>query len=157
MINYISWLIVGAVIGVLATLIMRRRRPILLLNMVVGSIGAFVAGFLLPFVFHIDTTSFSWLGLLVAVGGAIVLLAVVNFFVREHTVTKIVMKRRWNQVREKIHVRWDKITEEDIDQINGNHDRLINLLEERYGISKKEAEDQLQRFLGAAITKISLP
>jgi uncharacterized membrane protein YeaQ/YmgE (transglycosylase-associated protein family) len=155
MVNFIVWLIVGAVIGVLATLIMRRRRPILLLNIIVGSVGAIVAGFLLSPLFHISTNSFSLPSLLVAVGGAIILLAVVNFFVREHAVTKIVMKRRWSQVSDRVHVRWDKISEEDIDQINGDHDRFINLLEERYSITGKEAEDQLQRFLMAAIIKVS--
>jgi uncharacterized protein YjbJ (UPF0337 family) len=64
---------------------------------------------------------------------------------------------QWNQVRNKIHTRWDKITEEDADQINRNRDRFINLLEERYGIAKEEAEDQLQRFLRAVITKVSWP
>jgi len=47
MINYIVWLIAGAITGWLATFVMRRRHPILLLNIIVGSIGAFLAGYLL--------------------------------------------------------------------------------------------------------------
>jgi len=157
MVNFIIWLIAGAVIGGLATLIMRRRRSILLLNIVVGSVGAFVVGYLLPPVFHINTISFSLPGLLVSLGGTIVLLVVVNFFVREHTMTNTVIEGQWNQVCNKIHARWGKITEEDADHINGNHDRFINLLEERYGIAKEEAEDQLQSYLRAVITKVSRP
>jgi len=155
MVNFIIWLIAGAVIGALATLILRRRRSIRLLNIIVGSVGAFVAGYLLSPVFHINTTSFSLPGLLVSLGGAIVLLVVVNFFVREHTVTNTVIEGQWNQVRNKIHARWGKITEKDADRINGNHYRFIDLLEERYGIAKGEAEDQLQRYLRAVITKVS--
>jgi len=105
----------------------------------------------------INTISFSLPGLLVSLGGTIILLVVVNFFVREHTVTNTVIEGQWNQVRNKIHARWGKITEEDADQINGNHDRFINLLEERYGIAKGEAEDQLQRYLRAVITKVIRP
>jgi uncharacterized membrane protein YeaQ/YmgE (transglycosylase-associated protein family)/uncharacterized protein YjbJ (UPF0337 family) len=149
MINLVIWIIAGAVIGGLATLVMRRRHPILLLNIILGSVGAVVAGYLLPRVFHIDTAGF---GLLVSMGGAIFLVVVVNFFVREHTIKDSVFKGQWNQVRDKIHTRWNKITEEDTEQINGDHDRLINLLVERYGIPNKEAEDQYQRYLKVVTT-----
>ena len=47
--NFIIWLIAGAVIGGLATLIIRRSN--LLLNIVVGSLGGFLAGYLLPLCF----------------------------------------------------------------------------------------------------------
>ena len=155
MINFLIWLIAGAAIGGLVTLITRRRRSILLLNTILGGIGALVADYLLPPIFHIDKISLS--GLLVSLGGTIVLLGVVNFFVREHTVTNAGIESHWNQVRSKIHARWGKITEEDADQINGSHDQLLNMLKERYGIAKEEAEDQVQRFLQAVITKVSQP
>ena len=155
MVNVIVGLIAGAVIGGLTTLIISRRHPILLLNIVVGSVGAFVAGYLLLPFFHIDTSNFSLPGLLVSLGGSIVLLLVVNFFVREHTMANIDIERQWNQVRNKIHARWSKITDEEADQINGNHDRLINLIVERYSIAKELAEDQLQSFLRAVINKVS--
>jgi uncharacterized membrane protein YeaQ/YmgE (transglycosylase-associated protein family)/uncharacterized protein YjbJ (UPF0337 family) len=155
-VNSFIWFIAGAVIGGLATLIMRRRHSILLLNIIVGSVGAFLAGYWLSPLFHTNTTSFSWLGLLVSLGGTIILLVIFNFLVvREHIVKNIVIEGQWDQVREKIHVRWGKISEEDCDQIDGNHDRFINMLVERYGIAKAEAEDQLQSYLGAVITKVS--
>jgi len=110
-------------------------------------------GWLLVVTFvSIKTTSFSWSGLLVSLGGTIVLLAFFNFFVREHIVKNTVIESQWNQVRDKIHVRWGKISEQDCDQIDGNHDRFINLIIERYGIAKKEAEDQLQGYLRAVVT-----
>ncbi len=156
MVNFIVWLVAGAVIGWLVTLVTRRRRSILLLNIVIGGLGALAAGYLLSPMFHINTTGFSLAGLLVALGGTIVLLAVVNFFVREHTVTNAVLESQWSKVRIKIHNRWGKLSEEDIAQIDGNHERFINLLEERYSLTKEEAEKQLQGFLGAVTTKANL-
>lgn len=153
--NIMILLIVGAVIGGLTTLIMRRRHPILLLNIILGSVGAVVAGYLLPRVLHIDETGFSWLSLLVAAGGSILLLMIVNFFVREHNVKNTAIEGHWDQVTGKIHSRWPKITEEETEQINGDHNRLINLIVERYGIPKKEAEDQFQRYLRAVIPGVS--
>lgn len=153
--NIIIWAIAGAVIGGLATLIMRRRHPILLLNIILGSVGAVIAGYLLPRVLHIDDTGFGWLGLLVAAGGAILLLMVVNYFVREHNVKNSAIEDHWIQVSDKIHSRWPKITEEETEQINGDHNQLINLIVERYGIPKKEAEDQFQRYLMAVLPGVS--
>jgi uncharacterized membrane protein YeaQ/YmgE (transglycosylase-associated protein family)/uncharacterized protein YjbJ (UPF0337 family) len=155
MVNVFVWLIAGAVIGGLATLIMHRRHSILLLSIIVGSVGAFLAGYWLSPMFGLKTTSFSWPGLLVSLVGTIVLLVIFNYLVvREHNVTNKVMESQWNKVREKVHVRWGKISEADCDQINGDHDRLINMLAERYGIAKKEAEDQLQSYLGAVTTRV---
>lgn len=153
--NIIIWAIAGAFVGGLVTLIMRRRHPILLLNIILGSVAAVVAGFLLPRVLHINDTGFSWLGLLVAVGGAILLLAIVNFFVREHNVKNAAIEGHWDRVSDKIHSRWPEITTEETEQINGDHDQLINLIVERYGIPKKEAEDQFQRYLMAVLPGVS--
>jgi uncharacterized membrane protein YeaQ/YmgE (transglycosylase-associated protein family)/uncharacterized protein YjbJ (UPF0337 family) len=149
MVNSIVWLIVGAIIGGGIALVIHRRRSILWINIAVGSIGAFIAGYIISPIFHVKTTSFSWPGLLIAVVGTIVLLAVFNFFVREHTVTDKVINSQWAQVQYKIHTRWSKISEEEAVQIKGNHDQLIGLIAERYEITKGEAEVQLQSYLKA--------
>lgn len=84
MIGFIVWILVGAVIGWLATTIMHDRSG-LLINIIVGIVGAFVAGYLLTPIFHISTINqgaYSIPALLVSLGGAIILLAVVNFFRR---------------------------------------------------------------------------
>jgi uncharacterized membrane protein YeaQ/YmgE (transglycosylase-associated protein family) len=55
----------------------------LLLNIVVGIVGAFVAGYVLTPLLHISTINqgnFSIESLLVSLGGAVILLAVVHFF-----------------------------------------------------------------------------
>jgi len=84
--NFIIWLIAGAVIGWLASIIMHTNsQQGLLLDIVVGVIGAFVAGFFLTPLFGVSTinqNNFSAPALLVSLGGAIVLLAVVNLFRR---------------------------------------------------------------------------
>lgn len=153
MVNFIIWLTAGAVIGGMTTLIIRRRHSLLLLNIIVGSVGAFVTGYLfLPLLLHISTIRFSLPGLLLSLGGSIVLLAVVNFYVREHTMANIDMEDQWNMVRRKISYRWSKITKDDVEQINGSHDQLLRLIEERYDVTELEAEDQLQRFLRAVLT-----
>jgi len=84
MINFIVWLIVGAIIGWVASQLMGRREG-LILNIVVGIVGAFLAGLVLTPLLHIPTinqNNFSLPGLIVSLLGAIMLLAVVNIFQR---------------------------------------------------------------------------
>jgi uncharacterized membrane protein YeaQ/YmgE (transglycosylase-associated protein family) len=84
--NFIIWLIVGGIIGWLASILMRTNgRQGMLLNIVVGIVGAFVAGVVLTPLLGIATINqdnFSMPGLLVSFMGAIILLAVVSLFRR---------------------------------------------------------------------------
>ena len=85
-INFLVWIIVGGLIGWLASMIMRRdAQQGILLNIVVGIVGAFLAGLILtPFlgVGTINESNFSIAALVVSLGGAVILLAVVNLFNR---------------------------------------------------------------------------
>lgn len=82
MINFIVWLIVGGVLGWIASLIMRTdAQQGLLLNIVVGIVGAALGGWLLSPVLGVGTINqgaFNMGALLVSLLGAVVLLAIVN-------------------------------------------------------------------------------
>jgi uncharacterized membrane protein YeaQ/YmgE (transglycosylase-associated protein family) len=82
--NFIIWLIAGAFIGWLASVIMKTdNRQGTIIDIVVGVVGAFLAGyFLTPFfgVSTINQSNFSVPALLVSLGGAIILLALVRLF-----------------------------------------------------------------------------
>lgn len=86
MINFIIWIILGGFLGWIASMIMRtnaQQGP--LLNIVVGIVGAFLAGMFLSPLFGIATinqNNFSLPSLLVSLGGAVILLAIVNLFRR---------------------------------------------------------------------------
>jgi uncharacterized membrane protein YeaQ/YmgE (transglycosylase-associated protein family) len=78
--NIIIWLVVGGLIGWAASAVMRTQESILL-NVVVGIVGAAIGGwFLSPLVgvSTINQANFSLGGLLVSFLGAIVLLFIVN-------------------------------------------------------------------------------
>ncbi|MBF6025998.1 GlsB/YeaQ/YmgE family stress response membrane protein [Lysobacter niastensis] len=81
------WLIVGGVIGWLASLIMKTdAQQGIFLNIIVGIIGAFLGGWLGGMLGigggDINDGNFSLTGLLMSLIGAIVLLAIVNLFRR---------------------------------------------------------------------------
>ncbi len=86
-INFVLWLLFGALVGWLASLVMRTdAQQGALLNIIVGIVGAFLGGFLFnaPGIrgSNINNSDFSLSSLLVSLVGAIVLLAIVNLFRR---------------------------------------------------------------------------
>jgi len=86
MINFIIWIILGGILGWLASMIMRtdaQQGP--LLNIIVGIVGSFLGGLVLSPLFGISTINqndFSIPSLLVSLLGAVILLAIVNLFRR---------------------------------------------------------------------------
>jgi uncharacterized membrane protein YeaQ/YmgE (transglycosylase-associated protein family) len=86
MLNFVVWLIAGGIIGWLASMILRTdAEQGTLLDVVVGVVGAFLAGLVLTPLLGIGTINdghFSVPALLVSLLGAVVLLAVANLLRR---------------------------------------------------------------------------
>ncbi len=82
MINIIIWLVVGGVIGWLASIIMKTdAQQGMILNVVVGIVGAVLGGWLLAPLFGtgtINQDNLSLPSLIVSLLGAVILLAIVN-------------------------------------------------------------------------------
>jgi uncharacterized membrane protein YeaQ/YmgE (transglycosylase-associated protein family) len=79
------WLIVGGVVGWLASIIMRTdAQQGIFLNVIVGIVGALLAGFLISPLLGVGTINegVSIATFLVSLLGAVVLLAIVNMFRR---------------------------------------------------------------------------
>ena len=84
MLSIIAWLIVGGLIGWVASMIMRTNaQQGILLNIIVGIIGAFIAGFVVSGGSINDNINLT--SVLVSLVGAVVLLGIVNL-VRRGTV-----------------------------------------------------------------------
>jgi uncharacterized membrane protein YeaQ/YmgE (transglycosylase-associated protein family) len=80
MVNFVVWLLVGGIIGWIASYIMRVQTGVML-NIVVGIVGAFLAGLLLTPLLGITTinqNNVSLPGLFVSLAGAVILLVLLN-------------------------------------------------------------------------------
>ena len=80
--NIIIWLVIGGLIGWLASVVMRTDgQQGIFLNVVVGIVGAVLGGWLLSPLVGVSTinqSNFSAAGLLVSLVGAVILLAIFN-------------------------------------------------------------------------------
>lgn len=52
----------------------------------------------------------------------------------------------WKQFKGHVRQQWGKLTDDEIDQIEGRREVLIGKLQERYGIAREEAEQQVKAF-----------
>ena len=84
--NFIIWLVIGGVLGWIASMIMKTdAQQGVILNVVVGIVGALLGGWLLSPLLGagtINSNDFSVAGLAVSLLGAVILLAIVNLIRR---------------------------------------------------------------------------
>ena len=55
----------------------------------------------------------------------------------------------WKQIKGEAISQWGKLTDDDVDVANGDRQKLVGLVQERYGIAKDEAERQIDDFAAA--------
>lgn len=53
-----------------------------------------------------------------------------------------ILKGKWKQLRGETQKQWGKLTNDDMDIINGEKEKLVGKLQERYGIAKDKAEEE---------------
>ena len=54
----------------------------------------------------------------------------------------------WKQLKGNALENWGKLTNDDMDVVDGKRDQLVGKLQERYGFAKDEAERQVDDFAG---------
>lgn len=84
--NFIIWIVIGGLIGWVASMIMKTDgQQGIFLNIIVGIVGAFLGGWLISPLVGVGTinqNAFSIGAMLVSLVGAVILLAIVNLFRR---------------------------------------------------------------------------
>jgi uncharacterized protein YjbJ (UPF0337 family) len=56
-------------------------------------------------------------------------------------------KGKWNQLKGKVKAKWGKLTDDDLRQIEGNQEKLIGKIQERYGKEKEEAKKEFNQWV----------
>jgi uncharacterized protein YjbJ (UPF0337 family) len=55
-------------------------------------------------------------------------------------------KGNWKQVKGKVKEQWGKLTDDELDEIEGRRDQLLGKIQKQYGITKEEAERQVGKW-----------
>jgi uncharacterized protein YjbJ (UPF0337 family) len=59
------------------------------------------------------------------------------------------LKGQWKQIRGEVKKQWNKLTDDDLDQIDGQREKLEGRVQELYGHSREEAHDKVDSFYNA--------
>jgi uncharacterized protein YjbJ (UPF0337 family) len=57
------------------------------------------------------------------------------------------LEGKWKQLKGEARVQWGRLTDDDMDQIKGNAEKLIGRVQERYGYRRERAEEEVDSFL----------
>jgi len=53
---------------------------------------------------------------------------------------------KWTQTKGQAKEKWGKLTDDDLDVVNGKRDQLVGKVQEKYGVAREEAENQVSDF-----------
>ena len=59
------------------------------------------------------------------------------------------LKGQWMQLQGKVRQQWGRLTDDDVAQIQGSSEILRGKIQERYGRTREQAEDDVTRWLEA--------
>lgn len=58
-----------------------------------------------------------------------------------------ILSRQWTQLKGRVRQRWGKLTDDDVARIRGSRDVLMGQIQEYYGRSREQAENDIDRWL----------
>jgi uncharacterized protein YjbJ (UPF0337 family) len=58
-----------------------------------------------------------------------------------------ILRGKWHQLKGTVQAKWGDLTDDDLDRISGNAEKLIGAIQERYGYRKEQAQREVDEFL----------
>ncbi|MCA9996978.1 MAG: CsbD family protein, partial [Anaerolineales bacterium] len=58
-----------------------------------------------------------------------------------------ILQGQWKQLKGKLQQKWGELTDDELDRIAGKREELIGLVQEKYGRSREEVEEEVNDFL----------
>ena len=58
-----------------------------------------------------------------------------------------ILKGKWRQIKGEVKSRWGKLTDDDMDVVSGDAEKLIGRVQERYGYQRDQAQREVDDFV----------
>lgn len=60
-----------------------------------------------------------------------------------------VLKGKWHELKGGAKTKWGKLTNDEVDQVDGNAERLIGLVQQKYGKARDAAEKEVNDWIAS--------
>jgi uncharacterized protein YjbJ (UPF0337 family) len=70
-----------------------------------------------------------------------------RIFVKEACMDWNQIQGQWKQLKGKAKIKWGKLTDDEIDVVEGRRDELVGKIQQRYGIAKEQAEREVDDWM----------
>jgi len=57
------------------------------------------------------------------------------------------LKGKWHQIKGEVKSRWGQLTDDDLDRVEGDAEKLIGRVQERYGYARDDAKREVDAFI----------
>jgi uncharacterized protein YjbJ (UPF0337 family) len=64
-----------------------------------------------------------------------------------------VLKGQWKQLKGEVRRQWGELTDDEVDRLEGNTEKLAGLLQERYGWGREDAERRIDQWLSTTTAR----
>ena len=60
-----------------------------------------------------------------------------------------ILKGKWHETQGAVKARWGKLTDDDLTEVSGESEKLMGVLQTRYGYAKEKAESEYKDFISS--------
>lgn len=64
-----------------------------------------------------------------------------------------IFEGKWKEMKGQVKEWWGELTDDDLDRVGGKKDQLVGIVQQKYGYTKEEAEEEVNQKLEAAKTR----
>lgn len=66
---------------------------------------------------------------------------------RRKIMNEDIMKGKWKEIKGEVKKQWGKLTDDDLTEAEGNEEKMVGLLQKKYGYAKDKAEEEYRGFM----------
>ncbi|HZK84050.1 MAG TPA: CsbD family protein [Desulfosporosinus sp.] len=58
-----------------------------------------------------------------------------------------IFKGKWKELKGSVKEKWGDLTDDDVTKVEGQSEKLVGILQEKYGYSKDKAQEEYNEFM----------
>jgi uncharacterized protein YjbJ (UPF0337 family) len=56
------------------------------------------------------------------------------------------IKGKWHEIKGSVRAKWGELTDDEIEELDSNREKMVGKIQQKYGVAKEEAEKQVDEW-----------